>query len=178
MAFATASPIRMNWMGGNRKAIPQGAGLLASESNYFIGGDQKNWVTGVPNYARSSTAMSTPGIDLVFYGSNRELEYDFVVQPGADPALIRLRFNGSSRVSLDSNGDLLVETDAENVRHHKPRLYQDRNGRRTELTGSFEVGPRGTVRFQVPRYDSSVPLIIDPVITYNKLPRRERRGLH
>ncbi|MBI2469225.1 MAG: hypothetical protein HYV62_15640, partial [Candidatus Rokubacteria bacterium] len=64
-----------------------------------------------------------PGIDLVFRGSGDQIEYDFIIAPSADPAQIRLTFDGIERARLDLNGDLVLETRAGQVRQRRPKLY-------------------------------------------------------
>jgi hypothetical protein len=103
---------------------------LPGKSNYFIGNDPKKWRTNVPNYAKVKYTSVYPGVDLVYYGNQRQLEYDFVVQPGADPKAIKLGFAGdvtgehATPLRIDGNGDLVVGTDGGEVIFHKPVVYQ------------------------------------------------------
>src|SRR5439155_2864250 len=104
------------------------------------------------------------GVDLVYYGNQRRLEYDFVVRPGADPARIVLGFQGPDRLEVDAEGDLVLHTAAGPVRQRKPIIYQEIGGVRKEIPGGYVVNDEHHVRFRVTAYDASQPLVIDPVL--------------
>src|SRR5207237_6495811 len=123
------------------------------------------WVTTVPTYGRVEYEAVYPGVDVVFYGNPRQLEYDVVVAPGSDPAAVRFGLKGAETVVVDGAGDVIVGTASGDVRLRKPRAYQDRNGRREAMDARYVV--RGTrIAFQVADYDRTRPLIIDPVLVY------------
>ncbi len=173
------------------KPAPEVTGLdeLPGKSNYFIGNDPAKWRANVPNYAKVRYEEVYPGIDLVYYGNQRQLEYDFVVAPGADPRAIRLRVDGAVApmsssaagtppLQIDANGDLVISTDGGEVRFHKPVVYQvpapvaAQHGRRTTdnrqfLDGRYVLAANNDVRFEVSAYDETRPLIIDPVLSYS-----------
>src|SRR5262249_32333429 len=108
-----------------------------------------------------------PGINLVYYGNQDQLEYDFVVAPGADPAAVALSFTGAGQAEIDSQGDLVLQTAAGPVIQHKPLLYQEVNGTRQEVAGNFVLAPTThEVGFAVGAYDRSRPLVIDPKVRY------------
>jgi len=141
------------------------------------GNDPRRWRTDIPIYAKVHLEAVYPGIDLVYYGTRQQLEYDFVVAPGADPGLIRWTF-ADMRPALADNGDLLLQADTEALRWRKPVLYQWIDGQRREMEGRFVLYPAvnatraGTdadvqVGFQVAAYDHMQPLIIDPVRVYS-----------
>jgi len=138
---------------------------LAGTANYFRGSDPQRWRTGVETFARVRYAAVYPGIDLAYYGNQRELEDDFVVAPGADASLIRLAFAGG-RLRLDSEGNLTVRARSSSVVFHKPFLYQEAEGQRRRVQGSFVLLDHSTVGFRVGSYDRARPLVIDPVLTY------------
>ena len=108
-----------------------------------------------------------PGIDLVYYGNQRQLEYDLVVAPGADPARIALAFDGVRKLSLDPHGNLVLETSQGDLVQHKPVIYQDIGGTRQPVDGRYVLRASHRVGFQVARYDTTRPLVIDPVLTYS-----------
>lgn len=155
----------------------EGLGELPSKSNYFIGNDPKKWYTNVPTYAKVKYPEVYPGVDLVYYGNQRQLEYDFVVAPGADPKIIQLAFEGADRMETDPQGDLILHTAVGDVRLRKPQVYQEINGIRQAIPGSYILLPQSLgenrdkgvqrVRFEVAAYDVSKPLIIDPVLVYS-----------
>src|SRR5262249_20649256 len=104
----------------------------------------------------------------VYYGnSDRQIEYDFLVAPNADPANIKLKFNGVAQVRLDRHGDLLLTTKTGTLRHKKPVIYQEVNGIRTPVEGGYVLGTNGQVSFRLGAYDKTRPLIIDPIIVYS-----------
>jgi hypothetical protein len=160
--------LHMQILGGN--AAAQGVGLepLPGKVNYFIGNDPQAWRTDVPTYAKVEFANVYDGIDLVYYGTEQaQLEYDFVVAPGADPRAIRLGFAGAERLDIDAGGDLLVQAGGQQVRLHSPVIYQDGNGSREEVSGGYLLNGGGQVAFQVGAYDPSKPLVIDPLLVYS-----------
>ena len=101
-------------------------------SNYLLGNDPSQWHTSVPNYGGVKYQGVYPGIDLVYYGNQRQLEYDFVVSPGADPRRIRLGFQGADKLEVDAQGDLVLHTATGVIRQRKPVVYQEVEGLRRE----------------------------------------------
>jgi hypothetical protein len=138
--------VRMQLAGANAGARPVGVDGLPGMTNYFVGNDPSKWHTGVPTYARVRYAGIYPGIDLVYYGNQRRLEYDFVVAPGAKPESIRLRFAGG-RLRLDDSGNLRVLARRGEIGFHKPVVYQEIGGQRQPVQGSFALLGRGAVGF-------------------------------
>ncbi len=172
----TDSVLQMKLLGANRTAKATGLEELPARANYFIGNDPKKWRTDVPTYAKVKDEGVYPGIDLVYYGHQGQLEYDFVVEPGADPKAIRLGIEaGKSRVAIDAYGDLVIETDGGEVRLHKPVVYQPKGPLKSQfriqnselLNGRYALTADKRVSFEVEDYDRSRPLIIDPVLSYS-----------
>ncbi len=108
-----------------------------------------------------------PGVDLVFYGNQQSLEYDYVVAPGADPRAIRMQFSGISSLALDPSGNLILKTAAGPLVHHRPVIYQETAGGRRAVAGQFVIHPAQQVSFQLGPYDRSLPLVIDPTLSYS-----------
>jgi hypothetical protein len=158
--------VRMTLEGAT--ADPRAVGLeqLSGKVNYLRGNDPDKWRTNVPTYSKVRYEAVYPGIDLVYYGHERQLEYDFVVAPGADPETITLEFDGADRVDLDAAGDLVLTTVAGPVRFQKPVVYQERDGRRQSVAGEYIRRGQQRIGFQVAAYDTTRPLIIDPVVRY------------
>ena len=150
-------------------ATPQlvGQDPLPGTSNYITGSNPSQWVTSVPNFARVEESGAYPGVDLVYYGNQQQLEYDFTVAPGADPGVIRLAVSGAESMALDAEGDLVLHTAAGDVEEHAPVLYQEIGGARQGVSGHFVLEPDGQVGFAVGNYDSSQPLVIDPTLVYS-----------
>ena len=177
----SSAVLRMRLVGANTSAAVTGAEELPGKSNYFIGNDPKKWRTNVPNYAKVKYQNVYPGVDLVYYGNQGgQLEYDFVVAPGADPSVIALDVAaGSSRrqsaengdvkppLLITSDGDLVIEADGGEVRFHKPVGYQIADRHRTAVDGEFHLRTDGTVGFVLGSYDRGKALLIDPALVYS-----------
>jgi len=183
--------VRMRLEGGSATGLVVGLNELPGRSNYFIGNDPGKWRTNVPSYAKVKYEGVYPGVDLVYYGNQRQLEYDFVVQPGADPNQIMLSFVGADGMRVDAaSGDLVLKVGDGEVRFHKPAVYQpprevassspsnfaatisDRHRRSEsaatgELGGAFVVASNNQVSFRVMGYDPRRALVIDPVLSYS-----------
>jgi hypothetical protein len=179
------SVLRMRLMGSRGDHPVVGADELPGKSNYFIGNDPAKWRTNVPTYAQVSYESVYPGIDLVYYGNQGRLEYDFVVGPGADPDAIRLAIEADRGAAwprslrLDASGNLLVKSDAAEVRFLKPVVYQIQpshgsqgkvaaadHAARVTVEGRYRLS-HGQVTFKIGRYDKTRPLVIDPVLSYS-----------
>ena len=156
--------LRMEIRGANPAAKVTGDHSLAGHTNYLIGRDASKWVRDVPQYARVNYQDVYPNVDLTFYGQQRQLEFDFVVKPGADPASIALGIEGAKKITTD-NGDLVVASAAGDLRVHKPVAYQKQGEQRQSVDARFVV--KGTdVALAVGAYDRSRELVIDPTIAY------------
>ena len=142
---------------------PSAAGEQGS-ANYF----EPSGRTAFPQFDRLTYAALYPGIDLVLYGDGRRLEYDFRVAPHADAARIALDFPDARSLRLDTNGDLIWQTAAGELRHRRPVAYQTAGGVRQPVDAAFVVSGK-TVRFQLGPHDRSRPLIVDPVLLYSDM---------
>jgi hypothetical protein len=134
MGASKASVVRMKLAGANEHPQVEGADQLPGKSNYFIGSDPSKWHRNVPQYARVRYAQIYPGVDLVYYGNQGRLEYDFQVAPGADPKNIQLDFEGVRQLKLEA-GDLVLLTGDGDVRLEAPRVYQPQGRARKEIDG-------------------------------------------
>jgi hypothetical protein len=166
-AAQTTTAIRMRLEGANPASQISGAERLPTRVNYFTGSDPKNWHTDVPAYARVKYAGIYPGVDLVFYGNQRMLEYDFVVAPGADPKAIQLKIAGARKMRINSRGDLVLSVPEGEVQLQKPLIYQLLNGEKRVVAGNYLVTNGHRVTFSVADYDRSKPLILDPILNYS-----------
>src|SRR5262249_44053119 len=134
---AEGTVLRMQAVGANPNARAVGRDVLPGYANYFIGNDPSRWHTDVPTYGRVEYQDVYPGIDLVYYGNKRQLEYDFVAPPGASPDTIALNFAGADQVAIDGGGDLVVSAGGQTLRQHRPVVFQEVNGTRQEVSGQF-----------------------------------------
>jgi len=163
--------LRMRLVGANPSPRVAGLNKLPGKSNYFLGKDRKKWQTSVPIYAKVKYDSVYPGVDLVYYGNQGQLEYDFVVGPGADPRAIKFAFQGATKVAIDASGDLVAELDGREMRLHKPLVYQPEK-RKSKLTqhnieGNYVLMGDNQVGFRVSAYDPQKALVIDPVLKYS-----------
>ncbi len=161
------SLVRMKLDGSNPNAQIAGQTQLPGKVNYFIGNDPKKWHTDIPSFASVKYSAVYPGVDLLYYGNQSRLEYDFVVAPGADPKQIAFNVDGAKSVRIDKHGNLVLTTAAGDVKFQKPFVYQDEAGQRREIAGNYVMGANHDVRFSLGAYDSSKALTIDPVLIYS-----------
>jgi len=159
--------VRLHLEGANPNPQIEGMDQLPGKSNYFIGNDPKKWHTSVPSYARVKYSGIYPGVDLVFYGNQRRLEYDFVVSPGADPRAIAFVVAGAKKMRINPRGDLVLSVADGEVELRKPLVYQNVNGERREIAGRYVLAGNQRVAFSVGSYDRSEPLILDPILNYS-----------
>lgn len=163
----STSLLRIKLKGANVHAKIEGLDELPGKCNYFIGSDPRKWCTSVPNYAKVSYTDIYPGVDLVFYGNSHQLEHDFVVAPGIDFKVIRFRFEGAQHLDVDRNGDLVVQTDAGELRQRRPLVYQVEDGVKRDVPADYVIMSTGEIGFEVPSYDPALPLVLDPVLSYS-----------
>src|SRR5438876_782482 len=164
---ATGTVLRMTFAGANPDPRVTGLEELPGKANYFIGNDPANWRTSVPTYAKVRYADLYPRIDLLYYGNQRQLEYDLVVRPGADPTRIVLDIQGADRLQVDAQGDLVLQTTVGPIRQRKPVIYQELDGVRKDIPGGYVLKGEHQVGFKVAAYDASQALVIDPVLSYS-----------
>ena len=130
-------PLRMKLKGANPSPRVVGENRQSSTSNYFVGNDPGRWRSSIPNYGSVRCVDVYPGIDLVYYGHDAELEYDWIVSPGAGPQNIRLTFEGADQVHVDKQGDMVVKLGDREYRHRKPAIYQEVSGKRVPVAGDW-----------------------------------------
>jgi len=159
--------VHMQMAGGQRAPRVVGLDPQVTQSNYFLGNDSRRWHTGVSHYARVRYEDVYPGIDLVYRGNQRQLEYDFVIAAGADPRRIRLAFQGVDALKIGPLGELVVHTAQGDLVQQPPVLYQEAEEKRQPVEGHYVLRTGHQVGFAVGRYDRGRPLIIDPVLTYS-----------
>ncbi len=157
--------LQMKLAGANPNALMNAAEPLPGKSNYFIGNDPAKWRHGIPHFARVRYQDVYPGINLVFYGKQGQLEYDFQVAPGTDPSLAQLEFNGAKNIQV-KDGALVIATEHGSVRLEAPRVYQEVNGKQRLVQGSFVLRSDRRAGFSIGDYDHSRELIIDPILNF------------
>ncbi|HKE21588.1 MAG TPA: SBBP repeat-containing protein [Bryobacteraceae bacterium] len=166
LAAPNQPPLREKLSKANPSARIAGEAQQPSVSNYIVGNDPAAWHTAVPNYGSVRYTGVYPGIDLVYYGKEGNLEYDWIVSPGADPKQIRITFENADRLQIDPHGDLVIASRHSEYRHKKPSVYQQIAGRRVPVSGSWTLhGNEGS--FRIGGYDRGKELVIDPPLIYS-----------
>jgi hypothetical protein len=168
MRPAERTVLRMKLVGANAEATVTGVDEMATKVSYFGGNDPTKWHAAVPTFGRVRYSEIYPGIDLVYYGNQRQLEYDFVVSPGADCKRISLVFEGAEKVEVEeTSGDLLLATPLGVLRQHQPQIYQEVDGARRMISGRYVKRAGGLIGFEVAGYDATKRLVIDPTLVYS-----------
>jgi hypothetical protein len=162
-----AAVVRARLDGARHAPAIVGEAQTDGHSNYFIGNDASHWHRDVPQFGRVRYQGVYPGVDVVYYGNQHQLEYDFVLAPGADARPIRLSYHGAESLRLDDKGSLVIATPLGDMVQHAPVAYQTIDGVRRTVAARFQLDQRSNaVSFALADYDHSRALVIDPVLTY------------
>lgn len=158
-------PLRVSVLHADARAEAHPLDPLAVKSAYFLGPSE--WRAGVASYGRVRYNSVLPGIDLVYHSEGRNLEFDFVVHPGADPSRIALRFGGQDDLRIDDDGNLVASAGGASVVHKAPAVYQRTAAGLRLVSGAYRLDHRGDVRFDIGPYDLDTTLVIDPVVVFS-----------
>jgi hypothetical protein len=162
-----ARTVRLQLVDANPASKITGRDQMPARANYFIGNEPAKWHTGVLLFSKVQVDEVYPGVRVVYYANqSAQLEYDFLVQPGARPGQIRFRIEGADKVRVDEGGNLALQIGDEEIQEHKPVVYQENGGSRREIPASYHLNGDGTVGFELAEYDRSLPLVIDPVLDF------------
>ena len=167
-----AAPTEVPWVvsmhlaDANTEAQAEGRELLAARSHYLRGRDKRRWLRDVPHYGRVRYGEVYPGIDIEYYGTAGAFEFDFIVTPAANPDQIRLKFDGAQEIEVDTEGDLVLRSGKRELRHRRPVIYQQIDGEKVNVAGSYVLEDDETVTFRLASYDTSRPLVIDPLVEW------------
>ncbi len=164
--------VRMQLLGTAASPAISGLDPLPGTANYLIGNDPKKWHTNLPTYARVRYGQVYPGVDLIYYGNQHQLEFDFILQPGTDPAAIDLGFRGDIAnhplgLKIDPTGNLVVDGPAGGVLLPRPIIYQQSGNRREPVDGTYLLTANQHLTFRLGAYDHTRPVVIDPILTYS-----------
>jgi hypothetical protein len=164
--------LQFRLVGAAQTALAVGEDPQPGKVNYFIGNDPEKWHTNVRTYAKVRYKNVYPGIDLVYYGSHRQLEYDFAISPGADPSRIQFEIKGAQQIQIDAQGDLVLETASGELHFKCPVVYQESayqesDTQRVPVQGAYVMNDSTHIAFRLAPYDSTKPLVIDPVLVYS-----------
>jgi len=163
---AERAALRFSVVGASADGRVSGEREFGGAANYLKGNDPANWVTGARRFGAVRSSEVKPGIDLVYYGHGQELEYDVVLRPGAKAAELRFRFEGADKLSVNGAGDLLVKTAAGELVQHRPAVWQEVAGKRTEISAAYRLVGKNSVAINVGKYDERRELVIDPVLSF------------
>ena len=159
--------VRLQLVGANSASKISGRDPMSARANYFIGNERAQWKIGVPLFSRVQVDDAYPGVRMVYYANeSAQLEYDFLLQPGAQPGQIGFRVTGADQVRVDEAGNLALKIGASEIRQHQPVAYQEIGGARREIPASYRLNRDGTIGFALAEYDRSLPLVIDPVLDF------------
>ena len=159
---------RVQLVNADPNAMVTGLNELPGRVNYFRGNDPSKWTTNIPTFAKVQYKNVLKGVDLVYYGTQGQLEYDFVISPGADTKLINLKFRGARNLHVDrQSGDLVLEAGLEEVRFHKPVAYQNDAVGKHLIAADYSLDSNKHVRFALGHYDHRKSLVIDPTLSYS-----------
>lgn len=161
------STMRMRLVGANPDPKIEGVDQLPGKSNYFISKDPKKWTRNISHFAKVRYEEVYPGVDLVFSGNQNQLEYDFVVAPGANPEAITLAFEGANKLEIDGQGNFILYTESGKLVNHIPLVYQEINRVKETISGRYVLKGRNLIRFQIEAYDPGRTIVIDPVLVYS-----------
>ena len=166
-AARKADVVRMAFANANPDPATEGVDRQPGKSHYFIGNDRNRWHSNVAHFAKVRYRKVYPGVDVLFYGNQSKLEYDFVVAPGANPRQIALDLDGVRSMRVDPAGDLVLSTAGGELVQHRPIVYQQIGGQRIAVEGRYALKTRTRVGFELGRYDARAPLVIDPMFGFS-----------
>ncbi len=165
--FSDMRAVTIRLPGANPNARMVGLGELPGKVNYLIGSDPSAWRTGMPLFSRVQVKEIYPGIDLVYYCGQQQLEYDFTIAPHADPNVISLHVEGADQLQVDAQGDLVLKVGDAEIRQHKPVIYQEVQGTMKPVVGGYRLLDKHTAGFWVADYNHNLPLVIDPELGFS-----------
>lgn len=163
---SSARALQMRFVDADPRAQISGRDELSGKINYLVGNDSSKWQTGVPIFSKVGVTGIYPGVDLVYYGNGRQLEYDFAIAPKGDPNSIAIHFDGVDKISLQPDGDLALNLGDDRIVQPGPSIYQIVHGTRKEISGGYKLLDAHTIAFSIGDYDHSLPLVIDPILSY------------
>ena len=163
----TTATVEMNLLGANPQARLVAEDSQQGKVNYFLGKDPSKWISNVPLYGRVNYKNVYPGVDLAFHGAGQQLEFDYLVSPGADASRIALSFQGADSLHTDNAGNLILTTSAGPLQLNKPVAYQAKNGARELVNAKFVVTAKNKITFELGSYDHNRELVIDPTLFYS-----------
>lgn len=158
--------VKMEFSGANPFATVRGENELPGKINYLVG-DKSQWQVGQPTFSKVRVGKLYPGIDLVYHGNQKRLEYDFEIAPGANPKAIQIHFSGAEKISINAQGELILTVNGGEIRQPMPEIFQIVGGEKNSISGGYKILDARTISFAVGDYNHSLPLVIDPTIAFS-----------
>jgi hypothetical protein len=167
--------VKLAPLGANKNVEVVAEEMLDGKINYLTGNNPDKWKTNIPTYKAVVYKEVYKGIDMKFYGNNSQLEYDIIVNPGADPGNVRLSYDGIKGLKVTGDGDLAISLTGGDIIQKRPVVYQEIDGKRVDVAGRFKILKQHSKQetaqfaygFEVGAYNKNHPLIIDPVLSYS-----------
>jgi hypothetical protein len=168
---ALTETIKLGLLNANSRPKIVAEGRQAGRVNYFLGNDATKWQAGNATYEAVRYRNMYPGVDVRYYGNNSQIEYDVIVQPGADPECVQFQYQGIKGLTVTAAGELDIQLANGNIFQKKPYIYQVIGGKRVEVGGGFQLrrskDGKYAYGFQVAAYDTTRELVIDPTLVYS-----------
>ncbi len=161
------SQVNIKFNNSNTHTKISGISPLNTSINYFLGNNKNNWITDVPNFEKVKYEELYNGINLIFYGKQNELEYDFVIEPYANPGQISFSVENADNLFINTNGNITIRKDEHDIKMNAPKIYQIIGNKIINVDGNFILDEVNNLRFDLGKYDKSFPLIIDPIIIFS-----------
>ena len=158
--------VKLTFLNANKSPEIVALNQQTGKVNYFTGNNPAKWKTNIPTFSSVLYKEVYPGIDIKFYGNNSQMEYDIIVQPGADPAKVNFSYDGIKDLKVTEGGDLEIVLNQGSIIQKSPVIYQEIEGERVQVKGSFKID-KSSYRFELASYNKDFPLVIDPVLIYS-----------
>lgn len=158
------SQLTMELVNANSNAKTIALEKSVTTTNYLI--NNKSQIN-IENFTKIKYESIYKGIDIIYYGNEKQLEYDFIVAPNANPNLIKLAFSEATNLIINQQGDLIINVNGQIIYQKKPDIYQYINGNKKSIKGNYKLSESNQISFQIGDYDSTKALVIDPVIGYS-----------
>lgn len=152
------------FVNSNENPTVEMGGMKQAYHNYFLGNDETKWKSNVPLYSTVTLKGIYRGIDITYFYEGNHVRHDFTIEPWADPNQIKIKYEGQYKLSVDHNGDLVLQTSLGEIIHTKLFAFQEIGATKQQVACNFVVENGNTVKFNLGNYDKSLPLIIDPVV--------------
>lgn len=159
--------ITVSFPGATGPSEVSGGDATDYRCNYLLGDDPSRWCIGVSNYSDIAYRNLYEGIDLKYYGDGSSMKYDFIVAPGADLSQISVQYEGVDALSITGDGRLVVRTRWANIVEEIPAVYQIGEDGRIPREGRYVLHTYNSFGFAVDNYDPTLPLVVDPVLSYS-----------